>query len=401
MSISSGEMQEETSKMKILAGTGASKAIDGREAGREAAMAALAALSGQSPALVVTFTTPRYDLAELLAGIRSVTGDAPVIGATSSGEMIQGEYMGFGAGVGVLALTGGSHRFGIASVANVRNDLDKAAQELARASKAQAGPSPHSAIMLLADCLCGDLQRLVQGVYRITGPKTPIVGGAASDEQKFVQTFVLHNDKIVESGAAALWIASEKPLPVVTRHGWKPYGAPMLVTRAEGVEIMEIGGRPAAAVYEEQLDMEPGTLTPGNFWGAALRHPFGLLQPDGSTIIRVPREKTEQGGLRIQGCVPPSGSAVQVMAGNADMLLEIAGEVASTAIAAHPEAGAIIAFSCAARATIFGPRAPEEARLLQAAAGGVPTFGTYCCGEFARTHGVLGTHNATLTAIAL
>ena len=58
-------------------------------------------------------------------------------------------------------------------------------------------------------------------------------------------------------------------------------------------------------------------------------------------------------------------------------------------------------FSCAARAMIFGERAPEEARLLQSAAGDVPTFGFYCCAEFARTAGVLGTHNATLTAVAL
>jgi hypothetical protein len=61
----------------------------------------------------------------------------------------------------------------------------------------------------------------------------------------------------------------------------------------------------------------------------------------------------------------------------------------------------LLAFSCAARAMIFRDRAPEEAARLQAAAGDIPTFGFYCCAEFARTAGVLGTHNATLTALAL
>ena len=64
----------------------------------------------------------------------------------------------------------------------------------------------------LADSLLGDLQQLVQGVYRITGPKVTLVGGAAGDEQKFVRTFVFHNDTVVEEGAVALWIASERPL---------------------------------------------------------------------------------------------------------------------------------------------------------------------------------------------
>lgn len=387
--------------MKVRAGTGASRASDATEAGREAATAAVAGLAGESPALVVVFTTPRYDLAALLAGIRSVTGDAHMIGATGSGEIVQGQHLGFGGGVGVLAMTAGPYRFGVASASHVRGDLDRAGQTITRASRAEAGPSPHAAVLLLADCLAGDLQQLVRGVYRITGPKVAIVGGAAGDELKFVRTFVFHDDQVVEEGAVALWIASEQPLRVVTRHGWEPIGIPLLVTRAEGTEIIELGGRPAAVAYEEQLRLAPGQLSADQFWGTSITHPFGLLQSDGSTVIRVARSKTEHGTLRIQGCVPPAGSAVQVMTGTVDTLLDIVDEVASAALDARPEAGVLLSFSCAARATIFGERTPEESRRLQVAAGDVPTFGFYCCGEFARTAGVLGTHNATLTALAL
>jgi hypothetical protein len=387
--------------MKVRAGTGMSGAQDAYTAGREAATAAVAALAGEPPALVIVFTTPRYDLSALLVGIRSVAGNAHLIGATGSGEIVQGHYMGFGAGVGVLALTAGPYRFGVASASNIRGNLDRAGQDITRASRAEAGGSPHAAVLLLADSLLGDLQQLVQGFYRITGPKVTLLGGAAGDEQKFVRTFVFHNDTVVEEGAVALWIASQQPLHIVTRHGWEPIGIPMLVTRAEGTEILEIGGRPAAVAYEEQIGLAPGQLSPDQFWGTSIYHPFGLLQGDGSTVIRVARSKTEQGVLKIQGCVPPSGSAVQVMSGTGDQLLDIVEEVARTALKAHPQPGVLLAFSCAARAAIFGERTSEEPRRLQAAAGEVPTFGIYCCGEFARTAGVLGTHNATLTALAL
>ena len=387
--------------MKVRAGTGMSSAQYAGEAGREAALAAIEALAGELPALVVVFTTPRYELPALLAAIRSITGTALLIGATGSGEIVNGHYMGFGAGVAVLTLTAGPYRFGAASASHIRGDLDRAGQDITRTSRAEAGPSPHAAVLLLADSLLGDLQQLVQGVYRVTGPRVPLAGGAAADEQKFVRTFVFHNDEVVEEGAVALWIAGEQPLHVVTRHGWEPIGVPMLVTRAEGTEIIEIAGLPAATAYEEQLGLAPGQLSSENFWGTSICHPFGLLQNDGSVVIRVARSKTEQGMLSIQGCVPPSGSAVQVMSGTPDTLLAIVEEVASTALAAHPEPVVLLAFSCAARATILGGRASEEARRLQAAAGDVPTFGIYCCGEFARTAGVLGTHNATLTALAL
>ena len=218
---------------------------------------------------------------------------------------------------------------------------------------------------------------------------------------KFVQTSVFHNGDVITEGAVALWIASEQPLPVIARHGWEPMGLPMLVTRAEGTQIMELGGRPAAAAYEEELGLLPGELPADRFWDTALYHPFGLIQPDGSTMIRAARAKTDQGGLIIQGCLPPAGSAVQVMTGVADTLLDVVGDVTGAALDAFSNAGALLTFSCAARAVIFGNRTPEEAVRLQARAGSVPTFGFYCCGEFARTTGVLGTHNLTLTALAL
>ena len=73
---------------------------------------------------------------------------------------------------------------------------------------------------------------------------------------------------------------------------------------------------------------------------------------------------------------------------------------AQAAVEAQPEAGAVLAFSCAARLAVCGSRIGEEAAAIQAAAN-VPTFGFYTYGEFARTVGTLGVHNATITALAL
>ncbi len=362
---------------------------------------AVARLAGEKPALVLVFTSPRYDPEVLLAGIRSVTGEAPLVGATGSGEIVHGEYLGFGQGVGVMALTAGAYRFGIASGSHIRADLDQAAQTITRASREAAGESPHAAVLLLTDSMLGDLQQFVQGVYRIAGPKVALVGAGAGDEQKFVRTLVFHDGRVVEEGAVVVWIASEHPMQVVTQHGWRPIGVPLIVTRVAGTEIVELNGRPAAEAYEEQLGLSPGQLSPEEFWGTSIRHPFGLIQPDNSTVIRVARAKTPQGTLRIQGCVPPTGSAVQVMDGSADSLMAISDRVIAESLRVNPKAAVVLTFSCAARAMIFGSRVAEEARLMQNAAGRAQTFGFYCCAEFARTAGVLGTHNATLTTLAL
>ncbi len=387
--------------MNIRAATGYSGARDAATAGREAASGAVAGLGGERPALVLVFTKPDHDLPALLAGVRSAAPGASVLGATGSGEIVAGQYLGLGFGVAVMALTAGDYRFGLASAGRIGDDLGRAGRDLARRSREAAGPAAHGLILLLADSLLGDFQQLIEGIYRVTGPRVPVIGGAAGDEQRFVATYVFHDDTVIEQGAACLWIASQRPLTVVTRHGWEPLGAPLLVTRAADALIHDLGGRPAADAYEEELGFGPGELRPEIFWNHSLHHPLGLLQPDGSYAIRVARARTDDGALRIIGCCPPTGSAVQVMRGDADALLSIVPGVARQALDANPRARALLAFSCAARATIFKDRAAEEPRLLQEAAGGVPCFGFYCCGEFSRTTSVLGTHNATLTAVAL
>ena len=90
------------------------------------------------------------------------------------------------------------------------------------------------------------------------------------------------------------------------------------------------------------------------------------------------------------------------MTGNASTLLDVVEEVATCSLDVCPDAGVLLAFSCAARAMIFRERKSEEAQRLQQAAGDVPTFGIYCCGEFAPHGQAYSQHtNATLTALAL
>jgi hypothetical protein len=89
------------------------------------------------------------------------------------------------------------------------------------------------------------------------------------------------------------------------------------------------------------------------------------------------------------------------MKSSPEALLAVANEVVEELLKDNEEIGLLLVFSCAARAVILGSRIGEEAHRLQQEAGHIPTFGFHCCGEFVRTAGVLGTHNATITALAL
>lgn len=74
----------------VKAGIGASSLPGGREAASEAAAMALASLGSGRPGLLVVFSSVGYQLDEVVAAVRRVGGQVPLVGATSAGQMFHG-----------------------------------------------------------------------------------------------------------------------------------------------------------------------------------------------------------------------------------------------------------------------------------------------------------------------
>ncbi|MFC0529153.1 FIST signal transduction protein [Phytohabitans kaempferiae] len=394
---------------RLLTGIGASGLADSREAGHAAASAAVGQLGGASPTLVMVYSSVRYHLADLLAGVRGVTGEAPLVGATSSGHFHDGVLTQPGEGVVVLVLGPGPYRFGVSSTTGLRADAFTAGREIARASRDAArraageGGSEglgHAAILLLSDGLAGHQQTLLSGVHRVAGASVPVAGGAAGDDRRLEETFVFHDGEVLADAAVAVWIDSPHQLDVMVAQGWRPVSLPLLVTRVEGTVVHEIGGRPALDVFREYFpsgEVEQALrYAPVDGWPRT--HALGLIEPDGTQLIRG-AYLDDKGRVNTFAPLPPY-SAVQIMACEPDDLLGVADGIAADAVAGR-DPGVLLVYSCVARLDILRDRGGEEASRLHAAASGVPTFGFFTYGEFARTSSVAGYHNATVAAIAL
>jgi hypothetical protein len=385
----------------LRSGIGTSGLADATAAGRAAATDAIRGLGGERPALILVYASVSYDLASMLAGIREVTGDTPLAGATSSGLFHAGTFTAPGNGVAVLALTAGPYQFGVSSVTDLSRDPDVAGSTLARAARDAAGPERlgHAAILLLTDGLAGDQQTLLNGIYRVAGAAVPIAGGAAGDDRLLQGTFVFDGDRVLGDAAVAIWVDADRPLKVVAHHGWEPVGVPLMVTKVDGTVVQELAGRPALEVFEEQLRLGLGEgLRPINERGYDSAHALGLIEPDGTRLIRA----VVIGDDRIVRTFTPIPlyAAVQIVFGRSKNVLDVGDLTVKEALAAG-DASMLLGFSCVARMDLLGERSAEEARRLQDAAGSVPTFGFYTYGEFARTTSVAGYHNATIAAIAL
>jgi hypothetical protein len=251
--------------------------------------------------------------------------------------------------------------------------------------------------MLFSDGLAGDQQEIVRGAHVVAGARIPVVGGAAADGYSMSGPSVLFGDRAYRNALVAVWLLSRHALPIGSAHGWTAAGLPALVTASRGNRILEIGGRPAAEFYGEQLAQLGEQRVGERFYELAVRHPLGLMQSDGSHLIR--SLLGAKGKHLLVSAEVPAGSSLQVMSGDVDALLDGAGALGRDLIAGSGSSGALLYFSCAARRLALGDRVVEEsARLVD---GSLPALGVYTYGEFFRSTSAQGFHNATVAGIAL
>jgi len=367
-----------------------------------AARAADEALLHDDPKLLVVFCSPAHDLERLVREIAGRSPGVPLIGCTTAGEIAAS---GPGqAGVVVTALGGDGFTVQTAAATGASEDLRAAGARAARCVP-EAGDHPYRALLLLTDGLAGDQQEIVRGAYGVLGAAVPLVGGCAGDDRRMTRTFQLYGEEVLTDAVVAAGIASEAPLGIGVRHGWRSVGEPMLVTQSGGNRVSMLNDRPALDVYLEHLGASSSAHSSEEaFARLALTHPLGLSVRSGEPQVRF------IGGAdlddRSLSCIAevPQGGLVRIMEGDAESVLQATDAACGDALAAldgHPPLG-MLAFDCIARRGVLGEEGIQsEIDRLAASGRGAPVAGFYTYGEIARTRGMRGFHNQTLVVLTV
>lgn len=363
--------------------------------------AAVEAVSAGDARLLVVFCSDSYDLQPLLAGIRGVAGEVPLIGCSTAGEIATSGPS--DASVVVIALGGAGFSVSTKASGSASTRLRAAGEEVARCVE-DIADSPHKVLLLLTDGLAGDQQEIVRGAYGVLGAGVPLVGGCAGDDLKMVRTFQLFNDHVLRDSVVAAALGSDAPLGIGVHHGWKKVGDPMLVTSSADSRVFTIDDRPALDVYLERLDAPAEAREdPAAFTRFALTHPLGLMRRSGEPQVRFVAEANFED--RSIGCiaeVPQSGMA-WFMEGDEASVLQATDAACADAFQdlGGPPVG-VIAFDCIARRGVLGDAGiRNEIDRIAHHAQGAPVAGFYTYGEIARTRGISGFHNQTLVVLAV
>lgn len=395
--------------MSMRAGTGMSFEIDEPfTAGKDAAEAALAELDGRSPNLILLFAAIDFDHTKLLEGVRSVTGDAPLIGCTTDGELSDGEGVTDDSAV-LMAMQSDDLQFEVAVGEGLDKDPTAAARHVARIANKR---TENGRIMIcLPDCsMTGGGTAVIHGLQEVLGADFPIVGGAPGDGRKLTGTFQFCGDRVLQHAMPVAYIEGPMRFGSGVRSGLHPLGKKAVCTKADGSLVLEIDGKPAIEHHREYVgDSLTVPATIANF-------PYILLEETNKMatnayfVARTNFFYDEDTGA-IQCSAPiPEGAQIKIARASRDDILAGARESAAQTKEMYGEGvpSALLVISCSGRKQVLGIEVDKEIAAIQDVFGTrIPTIGFYSYGEFGPLKmgtGALGAcsyHSYTMSMFAL
>lgn len=375
----------------ITIGIGTSADADSFAAGAGAVNQALQELTPQTtlqPNIAFVFASSSFDHAAVLAGVKSVVGDAvQIVGASTAGEITKnGPTMRDSVAIMVLASDTLECQSAIAT--NLSADSTAAGSNLA----AQLQAHNPQLLMMFADGLKGNGSAVLRGITSILGENFPVVGGSAGDNGKLVETHQFIGDTTQTDAVVGVGFSGSFKFSVGVNHGWNVVGAPQIVTKSVGTTIHEIDNKPAVSLYERYLGVEEvANLREEMLGEVALSYPLGIkdVQSD-EFLLRAPFAVAEDGSIVCGGEVL-EGSEVQLMVGSKEDAIAAASRAATSALdnlGTTPKVAFI--FSCHVRNTLFSDKetAREEIDAIRGVIGkDVPIIGFYTYAEQAPISG--------------
>jgi hypothetical protein len=379
---------------------GQSTHADAATAAREAARSAIE--HAGAPAVALVFCTHQYAGDTFASAMNEALGGVDWGGCSAVGVFSGAEMLDRGVVVAVIDSATTKARVGVAHGV-ARSPRKAGATAVARALDGMAvTPSGRRRlIIVLPDTSRGSAVEVVRGALGEGGNGVVWAGGGAGDTSSALALTQFAGGTAHADSVVAIAVDLPSAAGTGVRHGWRPFGAPALVTRAEGNVALELEYRSAFDVYRETAATVGASLDAETFGDFAMLHPLGIPQANEQYLIRDPLAVTD-GGLQ---CVAeiPDGALVRMMRAQREDIVSAGGLAASEAGQAvdGPISGALV-FDCMSRQLVLGASFDRELAAFQRALGpDVPVFGCLTFGEIAAfEREVPQFHNKTTVMVA-
>ncbi len=241
---------------------------------------------------------------------------------------------------------------------------------------------PGEVLVLLADPFTLPVDDVVEMLSSLV-PPVPVVGGAASAARAPGGNRLVLDGEVVSDGAVGAVLPEAVATSFVVSQGCRPVGDPMIVTQADGNQLVELAGRPALDRVDEVVAAadphERAQLAEGLHVGVAVDEHKMTFGPGDFVIRNVLGAVRGARSLAVAERVPV-GTTVQFQVRDADSADE---DLRSLLVAASAEglADAALVFTCNGRGSRLFGEPDHDARQVHAAVRGDAVGGLFCAGE--------------------
>jgi len=388
---------EQSEQPNLKVGYGTAREGDSFSVGRDAAAQACAMLGDCPVAAVLVFASVHHDLTEVLRGIASVFPGAPLLGCSSAGEICQETLS---QSVVVTALASSYLQVSCGVGRGVSRNWQAALEQAVQASGIHElfydvgywqdltlkGKTAFAILLTPGNTRHATSQsfEILEAVKLKSLGRLPVFGGSTADDWRMEENFVLLGKEVFADSMLLAVFETQLQFGIAMDHGFIPTRCQTTVTRAEGHEVLELDGAPAAEVYARIVGSARGALE-GRHLTQTTGHTMGIADLVGQYSINVASFFTPRGGVNFTLPVPAStvltlmkpSSETTFLAGK-DALRKalMRGGIADPALS-------LVAY-CALRPRIIGAKSQEEVRLMAGVLADSPLVGFGSFGE----HGV-------------
>jgi hypothetical protein len=276
----------------MIGSVGVAQALDGREAGLQAAHQALNRLGANAPGLAVVIASHQYQPREVLNGVSSLLGDSPMIGFSSPATLTNKGHHPHSVTVALLSGDFQSDTLWLPGYS--QSGRETAAKIMQHASARVERQS----MLFFADGFNGDAEQFCNSA----SSELNVVGGLSSGDLHTGNNYQMAGSQTGSGGLAAAFLRGNLKVGVGYDHGWDPVGSQFRVTRSRGFWLRTLNGRPASETYAGLFGYpaRDWAFPPLNY--LARLYPLGMEQGE-NLVVRSPIRVEADGSFRMNAIV--------------------------------------------------------------------------------------------------
>jgi signal transduction histidine kinase/ActR/RegA family two-component response regulator/HPt (histidine-containing phosphotransfer) domain-containing protein len=400
---------------KLEIGYGRAQEDDPFNAGKNAASQALSMIRRCPVVALMVFVSVHYDLKEVLRGIRNIIPDATLFGCTAAGEIcneplhesvvvtvLASPYMKVYCGLGrdvsrdwQISLDEAVNAPGIYPYFN---DINYWQELILKGKSAFAvlfspGNTRHSTSLSFD---------ILESIKLKSLGRLPVFGGSAADDWHMETNFVLLGDEAFPDSMILSVFETQLQYGIAMGHGFIPTIHQTTITSAEGHEVLELDGSPAADVYARLVGSTRAALE-GKHLTLTTGHTMGAPDPMGQYSINVASYFTAKGGINFTQPVAAS-TVLTLMEPDSENMLLAGKEALRKAImrgGITDPALSLVAY-CALIPPIIGKESQEGIRIMAEMNAVSPLVGFCSFGEQGMAdNGTIRHNNAVISVLVL